>query len=317
MTRTVAAPVSQPLREHLGVYSRLGKLAFFDYYLSALIVWTLLPPAERMRTDTVMTLAVMSLGWVGVVVATVAFDDVTGYRDGSDQVNYDPAQGPKRDRGRKPLLDGRITVAQAVRFGWTAAAWGTAWLAVAIAVAPHHPLWDVALTAWVLISSVQYSYGLKLSYRGGQEVLMLVSTALTVLIPYGLLTGHLTGPALAESVLFGMFSLLVPVYSNMNDVAGDRRAGRRNLATMLSPRAYRAVPATLTCAELAVIVTASLMGVLRFWYPIVLLPLVALRVRQLHAGLVLGDPLTARKTGIKAHRLGVVLLLAANLIAIS
>jgi 1,4-dihydroxy-2-naphthoate polyprenyltransferase len=317
MTRIVAAPVGHPLREQLGAYSKLGKLAFFDYYLSALIVWTLLAPALRVHTRTPVILAVMSLGWVGVVVATVAFDDVTGYRDGSDELNYNPAQGAKRNRSRKPLLDGHITVMQAVRFGWTAATWGAFWLAVAVAVAPYHPAWVIALTAWVLVSSVQYSYGLKLSYRGGQELVMLISTGLTVLIPYGLLTGRFTGTAVAESCLFGFFSLLVPVYSNMNDVAGDRAAGRRNLATLLAPNVYRCLIAALTCAEFGLVIAAAWIGFFEPWYPIVLAPLAVVRAMQMRAGLLHGDALTARKIGIQAHRLGVVLLLTANLIAIS
>jgi 1,4-dihydroxy-2-naphthoate octaprenyltransferase len=316
MTATVAAPIAQSLREQLGAYARLGKLAFFDYYLSAVIVWTLLPSAARYEPRIGGVLVLMSLGWVGVVVATVAFDDVTGYRDGSDALNYDPAQGAKRSRSRKPLLDGRIMLGQAIRFGWAAVAFGAVWLAVAVAVAPHHPAWDICLVLWVLVTSVQYSYGLKLSYRGGQELLMMISTGLTVLIPYGLITGQVTGAVLVESALFGFFSLLVPVYSNMNDIVGDRAAGRRNLATMLPPGTYRAVLAALTCAEFGLVIAAAVAGFLPAWYPAALLPLATLRVLQVRAGLLRGDPLTARKTGMQAHRLGVVLLAAANLITI-
>lgn len=315
MSTVMAAPPARPLREQLGAYARLGKLAFFDYYLSALVVWTLLPSAARDQLRVVAVLVVMSLGWVGVVVATVAFDDVTGYRDGSDALNYNPAQGAKRSRSRKPLLDGRITLGHAIRFGWAAVAFGAAWLAVAIATAPHRPAWDIGLVAWVLVTSVQYSYGLKLSYRGGQELLMMISTGLTVLIPYGLITGQVTGAALVESALFGFFSLLVPVYSNMNDIVGDRSAGRRNLATMLSPGSYRAMLAALTCAEYGLVIAAAGAGFLAAWYPAALFPLAVLRISQMRAGLLRGDPLTARKRGIQAHRLGVVLLIVANLIA--
>jgi 1,4-dihydroxy-2-naphthoate octaprenyltransferase len=56
-------------------------------------------------------------------------------------------------------------------------------------------------------------------------------------------------------------------------------------------------------------------GLIGWWYPVLLVPLFAVRAGQMRAGLVRGDPLGARKIGIHAHRLGVVLLLAANLIA--
>ncbi len=317
MTSIATSPARPGLRDRVDAFSKLGKLAFFDYYLSALVVWTLLPAAVRANIRTPIVLAVISLGWVGVVVATVTFDDVTGFRDGSDQFNYDPAQGTKRNRARKPLLDGRVTAREAVRFGWIATLWGAAWLASAFAIAPRRPAWAIGLTIWVIVTSVQYSYGLKLSYRGGQELLMLVNTGLTVLIPYALLAGKISGTAVAQSCLFGFFSLLVPVYSNMNDIAGDRSAGRRNLATLLAPRYYRGVVAALTGAEFGVVIAAACAGYLAAWFPIALLPVVVLRVRQMRAGLSQGDPLTARRIGIRAHRLGVVLLLAANLIAIA
>jgi 1,4-dihydroxy-2-naphthoate octaprenyltransferase len=43
-------------------------------------------------------------------------------------------------------------------------------------------------------------------------------------------------------------------------------------------------------------------------------PVIAIRIGQVRVGLVQRDPLVARKLGIKAHRLGVLLLLAANLL---
>lgn len=302
------------VRRRVRAYVKLGKLSFYDYYLSALVVWTLLP-ADRLHLRTPAVLILVSLGWLGVVAATVTFDDVTGFRDGSDETNYDPAQAVVRSRERKPLLDGHLTTDQALRFGWLALVWAVVLLAITLAVAPYRPGWSYALTALVVVMSVQYSYGLRLSYRGGQEIVMFLSTALTIAIPYGLLTGKVTGLVLVESYLFGLWSLLVPMYSNINDEAGDRAAGRRNLRTLLPPGPYRAVVGVLSATE----VVAVAVGIVTVrgaagWFLLLLAPVVALRIGQVRVGLMQQNPLVARKLGIKAHRLGVVLVLAANLL---
>jgi len=302
------------VRRRLRAYVKLGKLSFYDYYLSALLVWTMLP-AGRIEVRTLAVLVLVSLGWLGVVAATVTFDDVTGYRDGSDERNYDPAQTLVRSRERKPLLDGHLTISQALRFGWFALAWSVVLLGITFAVAPHPSAWTLALAALVVVMSVQYSYGLKLSYHGGQEIVMFLSTALTVLVPYGVLTGKATGLVLVESYLFGLWSLLVPLYSNINDEVGDRAAGRRNLMTICPPGLYRAIIGVLSATEV-IAVAAGIVTVRGSagWFLLLLAPVIAIRIGQVRVGLVQRNPLVARKLGIKAHRLGVVLVLAANLL---
>lgn len=306
---------SPSLRGRLRAYSKLAKLSFFDYYLCVFVVWTLLDPARRTDWRTIAVLLLFDLGWVGVVAATVTLDDVTGYRDGSDDRNYAPG-AVLRDRARKPLLNGSLTVGQALRFGYAAALWGVLCWGLAILVAPHRPVAAMLAAAFSVLISVQYSYGLRLSYRGGQELVILLSTGLSVLIPFWLLAGELTGLALLESFLFGLWSLLVSVYSNVNDVEGDRAAGRRNLATLVSPRAYGVLIGLLTLLEPVAVVWALVAGAAPWWFLLFLLPVLWLRTRQVHAGLRRGQPLAARKLGITAHRAGVVCLVAANLVVI-
>ena len=300
----------------LWAYSKLAKLAFFDYYLSALVVWTLLPSDLRTDPRALLVLVLCTVGWLGTVAATVAFDDVTGYRDGSDATNYDPEQEALRDRGRKPLLDGHLSVTAAVRFGWIAVGLAVAALTTAVLTAPHRPLWAVLLVPTVLLLGANYSYGLKLSYRGFQELVILTTTGLTIAIPYGLATGRQNGLVWLLTFLFGLWSLMVSVYSNLNDVAGDRAAGRRSLAVRAPRGAYRAVIAVLTASEPAAIVVALALGAVRWWYPLLLLPVLAVRGRQVQVGLLLDNPLAARKLGVKAHRLGVLVVLVATLLAV-
>lgn len=296
-------------------YSKLVKLAFFDYYLSVLMVWTLLPDGLRTDGRALAVLGLCSVGWLGIVGAAVAFDDITGFRDGSDACNYDPAQA-LRDRNRKPLLDGHLTVPTAVRWAWLGVAVGAAALGGAVLVAPHRPAWALAAIPFGMLIGLTYSYGLKLSYRGFQELVILCTTGLTVLIPYGLVTGECTGMVALLAVLFGLWCLMVSVYSNLNDAAGDRAAGRRTLAVRLPLAGYRAVIIGLTAAEAVAIGVGAAVGALPWWFALALVPAVLIRVQQVRLGLYRGSPLGARKLGIHALRLDVVTVLAAALVAV-
>jgi 1,4-dihydroxy-2-naphthoate octaprenyltransferase len=298
----------------LRAYMKLAKIAFYDYYLCVLVAGTVSIRAGGSPLRTVAMLTVFDLGWFAVVAATRAFDDVTGFRDGSDDVNYRPNQAVLRDRSRKPLLTGQITEREAVAFGYAATAAGAALWMLAVLIAPHPSIGAAALAAFTLFIAVQYSYGLRFSYRGGQEAVLLLSTALAVLVPYWLAAGRLSSLALLESFLFGLWSLLVSVYSNVNDVAGDRAVGRINVATSVSPRAYRWFVVLLTTTEVIAVGAALAAGAAPPWLALFLLPVLVVRVRQLHIGLLRGEPLAARRLGRVIHRVGVVLLVSANLV---
>ncbi|WFB09479.1 UbiA family prenyltransferase [Streptomyces sp. LX-29] len=299
------------LRGRLRAYVKLGKLSFYDYYLSLFVVWVALPEPLLWEGRSWAVLALYTLGYVGVVAATVALDDVTGIRDGSDARNYSPESGALRDLSRKPLLSGALTVRQAELFGWGAALWGAVLWTATLAVAPHSAPWTAVAMLLVLLSNAQYSYGLKISYRGGQE-LILVTPGLAVLLPYALLTGEVTGLIVLETVLVGLWSLLVSVYSNINDVEGDRLAGRRNLATLSSPAGYRRVVIGFHLLEPLAVGVAVAVGAVPAWFVALALPLWAGRVVQARAGLARGQVLVARMLGIRLHRWGIPLLLLGN-----
>ncbi|MCC3766761.1 UbiA family prenyltransferase [Streptomyces sp. UNOC14_S4] len=309
-------PSAAPGTSKLKAYAKLGKLAFFDFYLCVLVVWTAVPGTELWAAGTWITLLLFLLGQVGVVAATVAFDDLTGVRDGSDARNYTTESEALRDLSRKPLLSGALTVQEAHRFAWAMALWGALLWTATAAFAPHRPLWGCVLLLYVALTSVQYSYGLKLSYRGGQELLLVSSASLVIVLPYALITGATTGLIVLEAVLFGLWSVLVSLYSNMNDIEGDRLAGRRNLATMTRPAAYRGVITVLTVAEPVAVVVAVAVGAVPWWFLAVTLPLFALRTVQLRTGVVRRKALAARVLGIKCQRLGVLLLMAGNVLVV-
>jgi 1,4-dihydroxy-2-naphthoate polyprenyltransferase len=294
-------------------YARLAKLDIFDYYLGLLIVWALLPATGRLHTWNLLILVVFALGEVAVIAAAVAFDDVTGYHDGSDATNYGP-DAPARRLARKPLLTGALSPPEAVRFGWAATAAGALLWAASVVLAPHRPTWAIAVAAICLVSFVQYSWGLKLSYYALGEVVLTILGMSVVLVPYGLLSGTAGGFVIVQALLFGLGPVLFGVYSNTNDIAGDARASRRTLATTLSCRGNAAYIGVVSLVETLIIIGSTVIRVAPWWFPVVMLPTMALRVIQYAIGFRRGDILRARKLGIWTHRTTVVLLVVVNLL---
>lgn len=315
-TRTpVAAPSSRSATRAATAlaYARLAKLDVFDYYLSLGVVWAMLPPAERLRPRTLVFLGLFLGGQIALCAALCAFDDVTGYRDGSDPANYGPDRPARRLR-RKPLVAGTLSQRQAIGFGWAMTAAHTAVWAAALAVAPHRTTWALVAVVVCTVLGFQYSWGLTLSYHGMQELFVLALGWAYLLPPYGLLTGRATGAALVQTALFALGPLLFGVYSNTNDIEGDRAVNRPTAANLLSPRGNRRFIAALSLAEAALVLAAPLLGFAPGWFPLLLAPLLAMRLRQFAVGMLNGRILEARRLGIHAHRVGAGLLVAADLL---
>ncbi|MGH3757024.1 UbiA family prenyltransferase [Actinophytocola sp.] len=293
-------------------YARLAKLDVFDYYLSAVLVWTLLAPAARLDDQTLGVLVVFGVGEVLLMAGLVALDDLTGYRDGSDLVNYGP-DAPARRALRKPLLAGTLTEAQVVRFAVVTTVLGALLWTVAVVAAPHRPAWALVLTAVTLVLYPQYSWGLRLSYRGFQELYIAALGWALVLAPYGLLAGDVPGFVVVQALLFGLGPLLFGVYSNTNDIAGDRRVGRPTVAVLTTPRGNARFIAAVSLVELLLIAGAPLAGA-PWWFPLAMLPTILLRANQYALCFRRRDILRARRLGIWIHRVTVVALLAVNLV---
>ncbi|MGW5053042.1 UbiA family prenyltransferase [Actinokineospora sp. NPDC004072] len=306
MSIAAAAP------SRIGAFARLAKLDVWDYYLAVPLAWALSGPGAWGSPEVLVTLGLFLLGTVGVVAGAVAFDDVTGFRDGSDAANYGP-DAPARRLARKPLLTGEITEREAVAFGWAATLLGLLVWVWTAAFAPFSPLWALLLLALCLVSAVQYSWGLKISYRGWQEVFLAGFGVGLVLTAVGLCVGSLTPFAVVQAVLFGLGPLLFGVYSNTRDAAGDARVGRPTVAVLLGSRGNGLFIAALSVAEIALIVLSAGLGAAPWWFALAMLPAMAMRVAQLHRGVGLGDLLGARLIGLHAHRTTVALLILVNL----
>ncbi|MFD5899417.1 UbiA family prenyltransferase [Streptomyces sp. NPDC060366] len=311
-----AASPASGARGRFVAYARLAKFEFvLDYYLSMLVLWTALAGSVRFAPDTLTTLLLFLLGEIGVISAVMALDDVNGIKDGSDRANYLGTGGtPLRPLERKPLLTGALTVPQATRFGYLSLLWGTVfWTASALA-APERPVWALVVTGLVLFAGFQYSWGLKLSYRGLGEVLIMGCPLVIVVAPYGFVTGHLPALVLVQAVLFGLWQILVSCYSNTKDISGDAAVGRSTVAVHTSARGNLVFIGALSAVDLLLTVGASAVGWAPWWFFAALLPEMALRLRQFTSFSRNGDALLARRRGVVAFRTGVAGIVLANLI---
>jgi 4-hydroxybenzoate polyprenyltransferase len=300
------------VRARIGPYLRLAKLDVPDYYIGIAVVWSLLGAAERTEASTLALLLVFVLGEVGVLVAMVALDDLTGYLDGSDRTNYGP-DAPARRLARKPLVAGTVTAAAARRFAAVTAAAGAALWVAAVLMAPRPAGWAVAVTAVTYVVALQYSWGARLSYHGGQELFIAGLGWALLLAPYGLAGGHVDAFVVVQALLFGLGPLLFGVYSNTNDVAGDRAVHRPTVAALTTARGNAVFVGALSAAEGALIGGVVAVGAAPWWFLAAMLPTVALRAVQHDLGFRRGDILRARKLGMWVHRLTVVVLVIVNL----
>jgi 1,4-dihydroxy-2-naphthoate octaprenyltransferase len=299
-------------RPKVDAYKRLCKLDIKDYYFGLPLVWSLLPRRERRRLRSLLTLATYFASEMCVVAATVAFDDVTGYRDGSDAFNYGP-DAPTRRLRRKPLLTGELTVEEALRFGWAAVAGTVGVTALAVAVAPYRPRWAIVTTAISGAAFIQYSWGARFSYHRLAEVVLSGVAFGWLLGPYGLVAGTAGGLVLTESVLFGLGPMLFGIYSNTNDIVGDSKVGRRTTATTLSWHANARFIKAASLVETLVILGATGIGAAPWWFPLAMSPVICMRLAQVVTGLHRGKILPARNLGIMTHRVAVVIMFAANM----
>ena len=95
----------------------------------------------------------------------------------------------------------------------------------------------------------------------------------------------------------------------------DRAVGRKTAAVLLPPRGNALFVAGCSALETALVVGSAAAGVAPWWFPLVMAPVIALRVRQWIQGFVRGEILLARRLGIHLHRLCCALLLTVDLAA--
>lgn len=286
---------------------RLSKIRVFQHYFGLVLAWLLLSPEALRRPGATTAMFLFLLGSIAIVACACASDDIAGFRNGSDLMNY-RSDEQLRDIRAKPLLTGAVSERQALVF-----AAGSGLVALMAGTAAFWALgWDSPASAYALyllgfVLSVQYSVGLKVSYRrGGGETLLCLSTAAGLLAPFLAVNRDWTWPAVAQALLLGIWLVMVSSYSNVNDAAGDRMAGRRTLAVTTGRVVQNAAMTTFF------LLSAGLLSALAFtdgwpwWLLLAALPATALHAAQLYRGPVRRQWLRARKLGLIAYNLGFV-----------
>jgi 1,4-dihydroxy-2-naphthoate polyprenyltransferase len=294
-------------------YVELGKLKIFELWLGVLLTWSLLPSAYSSDPTALALLICALVIEMGTTSAALALDDVTGFRDGVDAANHADSD---RYGVNKPLLSGEISERQALVFGYGAALTAILAMLVGWALAVPVPGWLFVLTIAIFLIAVNYSYGLRISYRvGGGELITCVTIGATLLLPYALVTDSISGMALVQSALLGLWMLQIAIFSNSQDAAGDREANRHTVAASVSPRTNDGFIFCVFCTSWALLVGSVVGGVLKPAF-LVLLLLVPLQLRQLEAGLRHRDWMRGRAIGFWVFRLAAAILFVVNLLVL-
>ncbi|MCA2211626.1 prenyltransferase [Jidongwangia harbinensis] len=284
---------------------RLSKCFVYQQYYGWALVWFMLPAEVRQAPGTIAAMCWYLLGTGAIISCACAADDLVGFRNGSDAVNYRSGT-TLRKLSNKPLLSGAVTERQARTFVLCAAV-----VAVLSGAAAFGSLgWDAPPAAYALYAagfalSVQYSTGLRVSYHpGGGETTLWLSVAAGLLAPYVAVTGDWSTGAVLAAFLLGLWQVLVSSYSNVNDITGDSGAGRRTLAVTLPRRALRRVLVGLVGTSAAGVCALVVVTPWPWWTLLTTAPAIALHGWQLYVGPVLGDWLRARRIGFLAFDAG-------------
>ena len=294
----------------LAAVIEVGKLNIYDLWLGIPLAWSLLDPAEATEPRTWWILALALVLKAGTSSAALALDDVAGLRDGVDTANHGDTD---RYAVNKPLLDGRLSEREALVFAVCAASAAVVALALVAWVARPVPLWLLLVEAVILVGALNYSFWLKLSYRGGGELITVTAVASTLFVPYALVSGTWSFTVLLESLLLGLWMLQVAVFSNTQDRSGDLEAGRLTVAALTSERGNYVFICSVFAASAAVLVSGWITHHLPLALAVTLLPSLLLQARQIYLGVIRERWLEARLLGFKAFRLGVAGLLVVNL----
>lgn len=285
-------------------YARLAKLDAYHQLYGWILAVLLLRNDSLLTTRVAVALGLVLIALFGLKCATCAADDIIGFRNGGDAMNY---QGEDyRPPKRKPLVTGVLTDREAVGFTVLTTVIGLLAGIAALAVLDWKvPVGAVILFALMSAFAVQYSAGLKFSYYpGGLEFVVFFVSACTVLVPYWLVAHTISANAWAIGLLMGIWLVLVVSYANIPDREGDAAVGRRTIAVLASPRTFD-VFLTVQCGvaiTLAILPFAR--GTIDAAALVCVAPLIAMQVAQLYVGVIRHEALRARMIGFFAIDVG-------------
>jgi 1,4-dihydroxy-2-naphthoate octaprenyltransferase len=162
---------------------------------------------------------------------TIVLDDIMGFLDGVDQrTNLE-----RKQNIYKPLVTGELTLTEAERAARVILGVALVLLG-ALAGMAHEQVMAAVLLLTLLCGVTQYSFGLKLSYRGMGELVIAAGTAMTTALPVWLESGELPAHVRWIALMSGLPYCAQIVISNLVDHEADAAMGRRTLTVMMGPR---------------------------------------------------------------------------------
>ena len=303
MAATTRISASAGLAGTVTALAQMAKIKLYEIWIGPVLAWSLLVWQGVLDVRSTLLCLLFVLVVAFTMCASHAFDDITGYLDGSDIRNY----APERRRSQvKPLVHGSITVRAARAFAFGAVLLAVGCVLAFWAVAGFGPWWVLAGGLGVAVFGAQYSAGINFSYRifGGGETLTATTLAASVWLPYGAAIGRVDAAAWVSGALVGLWLVQVMICSNTVDAEDDRLVGRHTVAARTSPRTNLAfVVGTFGCSWLLAVL-ATVTGVLSPWTPLGLLPAWVLQFFVLRNGLR-GQWRNRRNYGFLAVRLAV------------
>lgn len=305
-----ASPTAPARPGRLRAFFELGKLRIVELWLGFFVGVTLLDAAALQDARSLAILGLILVVGISVIAATCSLDDIVGVRDGVDQANH---RGGARWGVNKPILTGELSEARAFRFVHLLGIVAVLGFAAVLALAWPLPTWLVVAMPAMMLIAVNYSYGLKLSYRGGGELVIFTGAAGTVLIPCALITRAADPLLLTEAAFVGLWHAQVVVFSNTQDAAGDRATGRMTIAARTTERGNRLYIVGVFTFSAALGVGGLVTGWLPVAYALALAPVWALQLVQLWRGVGQRRWLDARLLGFRTVRAGIAALVLANL----
>ncbi|NMN96165.1 UbiA family prenyltransferase [Antrihabitans stalactiti] len=290
-------------------YLALAKVDVPDYWYGPIVAWSC---AASPFGWVVVPASMLVTGVAGGNWAAAALDDIQGLADGIDEITYS-SENTLRSRNRKPLLTGELTADEARLFA-SACVLGSMGVSVAaFGLSPHRPLRLVPIGLAGLLLSVQYSYGLKLSYRPGGAEASLFGTMMLVTAGPGYLFGAARPALWAATLLLSSTMTQSAMAANGQDAVADAAGGRRTIATLLTSAQYGRLIALLSVVDLAVALGAVGLGALHPITALTLTPAAVCKARQAHSAWQ-GDWLRARRRGFTALRMIAGGIIAGNLV---
>jgi 1,4-dihydroxy-2-naphthoate polyprenyltransferase len=295
-----------------GALGRLGKVTLFEIWLGPVVAWSLVVGQgglePRSSALCVLFFAVIAVGmW-----ATHAFDDLTGFADGSDVRNY----APERNRSQvKPLVLGQLSVRTARIFAFACAAVAVTLVVVFCVVAGFRPWWLFVGGLLVVVLGVQYSAGINFSYRftGGGEAVTGLPLAASVLLPYTASTQVVDATVVIQALLFGTWLVQVLICSNSADAVDDQLVGRRTVAARTTTMGNKVFVTVVFCSSWSLALLGTVLGALSPWTPLALLPAWAAQAYVLRNGW--RDQWRNRRNyGFQALRMAVLGLVVVNVL---